>query len=64
MSEAVAQDNPHLYFEIQHLNRYGRDSLAALAEATSRIRDLITEGDEAGFVDLMKKGRQYFAMRG
>jgi chorismate mutase/prephenate dehydrogenase len=64
VSEAVAQDNPHLYFEIQHLNRYGRDSLAALAEATSRIRDLITEGDEAGFVELMNKGRQYFAMRG
>lgn len=63
VSEAVAQDNPHLYFEIQHLNRYGRDSLSALAEATNRIRDLITEGDEAGFVELMNKGRQYFAMR-
>ncbi len=64
VSEAVAQDNPHLYFEIQHLNRYGRDSLAALAEATGRIRDLVTEGDEAGFVELMQKGRKYFAMRG
>ncbi len=64
VSEAVAQDNPHLYFEIQHLNRFGRDSLAALAEATGRIRDLVTEGDEAGFVELMKKGRHYFAMRG
>lgn len=64
VSEAVAQDNPHLYFEIQHLNRYGRESLAALADAASRIRELVAAGDEQGFVDLMKKGRRYFELRG
>lgn len=64
VSEAVAQDNPHLYFEIQHLNKFGLGPLDALSEATSRIRELVASGDEDGFVDLMQKGREYFAMRG
>ncbi|MEE4160883.1 MAG: prephenate dehydrogenase/arogenate dehydrogenase family protein [Woeseiaceae bacterium] len=64
VSEAVAQDNPHLYFEIQHLNRYGREPLAALADAASRIQELVSAGDEEGFVDLMLRGREYFELRG
>ena len=64
VSEAVAQDNPYLYFEIQHLNRYGQGPLTALADAAGRIRELVAAGDEAGFVELMQKGRDYFAMRG
>ena len=64
VSEAVARDNPYLYFEIQHLNRYGQGPLTALADAARRIRELIASGDEAGFVELMQKGRDYFAMRG
>jgi len=63
VSEAVAQDNPHLYFEIQHLNKYGLAPLDALTQAASRIRELVASGDEDGFVDLMLKGRDYFAMR-
>ena len=64
VSEAVAQDNPRLYFEIQHLNRFGRDALAALADATHRIRDVVAAGDENAFVELMENGRRYFEMRG
>ena len=64
VSEAVAQDNPHLYFEIQHLNNFGLGPLDALAEATNRIRELVATGDEEGFVKLMDKGRDYFSMRG
>ena len=64
VSEAVAQDNPHLYFEIQHLNKFGVGPLDALSEAANRIRDLVSTGDEQGFVDLMHKGRDYFSMRG
>ncbi len=64
VSKAVAQDNPHLYYEIQHLNKYGLGPLDALAEAASRIRELVATGDEEGFVKLMDKGRDYFSMRG
>jgi len=64
VSKAVAQDNPHLYYEIQHLNKYGLGPLDALAEAANRIRELVATGDEEGFVKLMDKGRDYFSMRG
>lgn len=64
VSKAVAQDNPHLYYEIQHLNKFGLGPLDALIEAASRIRELVATGDEEGFVKLMDKGRDYFSMRG
>lgn len=64
VSEAVAQDNPRLYFEIQHLNKFGLKPLDALSQAAERIRELVAAGDEEGFVELMLKGRDYFAMRG
>ena len=59
----VAQDNPRLYFEIQHLNKFGLEPLDALCESMRRIRDLVAAGDEEGFVDLMGKGRDYLATR-
>ena len=64
VSRDVAHDNPHLYFEIQHLNKFGIGPLDALADAAKRIRELVSSGDEQGFVDLMLKGREYFALRG
>jgi chorismate mutase/prephenate dehydrogenase len=64
VSAAVAQDNPHLYFEIQNLNKFGLGPLDALCEAANRIREVVAAGDEPGFVDLMEKGRQYMALRG
>jgi chorismate mutase/prephenate dehydrogenase len=64
VSAAVAQDNPHLYFEIQHLNKFGLGPLDALCEASRRIRDVVAEGDEEAFVDLMRRGREYMALRG
>ncbi len=60
---AVARDNPHLYFEIQHLNRFGLGPLDALRDAAERIRDLVMSGDEDGFVELMQRGREYLALR-
>ena len=64
VSEAVAHDNPRLYFEIQNLNKFGLGPLDALSEAADRIRELVAKGDEEGFVELMQKGRDYFEMRG
>ena len=63
VSEAVAQDNPALYFEIQHLNRHGLGALDALTKAAVRIREMVAAGDEPGFVELMQKGREYLALR-
>ena len=64
VSAAVAQDNPHLYFEIQNLNKFGLGPLDALCEAARRIRETVVEGDEDAFVELMERGREYFALRG
>lgn len=64
VSAAVAKDNPHLYFEIQSLNRFGLGPLDALCEAATRIRETVAGGDEEAFVELMHKGREYLALRG
>jgi chorismate mutase/prephenate dehydrogenase len=63
VSAAVAQDNPHLYFEIQNLNKFGLGPLDALCDASNRIREAVAGGDEDGFVELMRKGREYMALR-
>jgi chorismate mutase/prephenate dehydrogenase len=64
VASAVARENPRLYFEIQHLNEFGLGPLDALCESVSRIRELVASGDEAGFIDVMQKGRAYLATRG
>jgi chorismate mutase/prephenate dehydrogenase len=63
VSGAVAQDNPHLYFEIQNLNKFGLGPLDALCDAARRIRETVANGDEDAFVDLMTRGRDYLATR-
>jgi len=63
VSAAVAQDNPRMYFEIQHLNKFGREPLDALYESVGRIRDAVVSGDEKSFIDLMHNGREYLATR-
>lgn len=63
VSAAVARDNPNLYFEIQHLNDFGLGPLDALCDSAERIRKMVADGDEAGFVALMEKGKAYMARR-
>ena len=63
VAEAVARDNPHLYYEIQNLNKFGLKPLDALSDAAERIRELVATGDEDGFVELMHRGRDYLALR-
>ena len=60
---AVAEENPHLYFEIQSLNAYGAESLDALHAAVERLRAVVRAGDEAGFAALMERGRAYLRGR-
>ncbi|NKB89487.1 MAG: prephenate dehydrogenase/arogenate dehydrogenase family protein [Acidobacteria bacterium] len=63
VSTAVASDNPHLYFEIQHLNEYGLEPLDALRESIDSIRSLVADGDEDSFVKLMRRGQEYLRQR-
>jgi chorismate mutase/prephenate dehydrogenase len=63
VASLVARDNPHLYFEIQALNDYGLTSLNAMLVATERVRRLVGQNDQQGFVALMEAGRRYLQNR-
>jgi len=60
----VAGEHPDLYFEIQTLNDYGTESLAALLYAVERLRSVVRANDLEGFRALMTRGRSYLAERG
>jgi chorismate mutase/prephenate dehydrogenase len=55
----VAAENPDLYFEIQTLNDYGTESLAALLYAVERLRSVVRANDLEGFRALMTRGKTY-----
>jgi chorismate mutase/prephenate dehydrogenase len=59
----VAAENPDLYFEIQSLNDYGTESLAALLYAVERLRSVVRAGDLDGFRTLMTRGKTYLQER-
>ncbi len=59
----VAAENPDLYFEIQTLNDYGTESLAALLYAVERLRSVVRAGDLDGFRGLMTRGKAYLDVR-
>jgi chorismate mutase/prephenate dehydrogenase len=59
----VAAENPDLYFEIQTLNDYGTESLAALLYAVERLRSVVRANDVEGFRGLMQRGRSYLQER-
>jgi chorismate mutase/prephenate dehydrogenase len=59
----VAGESPELYYEIQRLNAYGGESLAALRHAVERIATAVRNDDPAGFAAMMRRGREYLAGR-
>ncbi|MBL0219166.1 MAG: bifunctional chorismate mutase/prephenate dehydrogenase [Myxococcales bacterium] len=63
VASKVAAENPDLYFEIQTLNDYGTESLAALLYAVERLRSVIRAGDLEAFRALMTRGKDYLATR-
>ena len=63
LAGTVAGDNPHLYFEIQSLNDFGQDSLDALVSAVEQVREVVRDGNESRFTELMAAGLQYFGGR-
>ena len=64
VANQVAKENPNLYFEIQSLNDYGKESLAALGEAVEKLRTVVEKGDLDGFTALMESGAAYFEQTG
>jgi len=62
VAAAVAGENPHLYYEIQHENPHGERALAALTEAVTKVREAV-DGDEPAFVGIMEKGLEYLKNR-
>lgn len=63
VASLVAGESPALYFEIQALNQYGGESLAALADAVLRLQALVSNQDAAGFARLMRRGQAYLQDR-
>jgi chorismate mutase/prephenate dehydrogenase len=59
----VAEESPDLYYEIQSLNDYGAEALAALAAAVGRVRAAVSAKDRAAFVALMRRGHEYLSGR-
>lgn len=59
----VANESPDLYFEIQNLNDYGRESLTALRDAVERLWQSVTTNDGPEFGSMMRRGREYLAGR-
>jgi chorismate mutase / prephenate dehydrogenase len=63
VASRVAHESPELYFEIQSLNEYGRESLEALQGALSRLVSAVEKRDAGAFTSLMERGREYFDVR-
>lgn len=63
VASLVAGESPALYFEIQALNQYGGESLAALADAVTRLQAMVASQDAAGFARLMRRGQAYLQDR-
>jgi chorismate mutase/prephenate dehydrogenase len=59
----VAAESPELYFEIQNLNDYGRESLLALRRAVEKLWLSVSSGDAPQFTAMMQQGREYLAGR-
>lgn len=59
----VAAESPDLYFEIQHLNDYGRESLLALRRAVEKLWQSVSTADAPQFTAMMRQGREYLAGR-
>jgi chorismate mutase/prephenate dehydrogenase len=63
VAATVADEHPDLYFEIQTLNDYGTESLAALLYAVERLRSVVRANDLEGFRALMTRGKSYLKER-
>jgi chorismate mutase/prephenate dehydrogenase len=59
VAHKIANENPHLYFEIQKLNQYRQDAGDALKNAIEEILNAIGQDSDDAFVRIMQEGRSY-----
>ena len=60
VARRVSQENPNLYFEIQHLNDHSIKTIEELNRVIHEISDAIKMGSEENFVKIMNSGKKYF----
>ncbi len=58
---SVALEDPLLYYEIQHLNDNRDDIWRMFSKAVKDLREASLSDDPSEFVELMRKGRNYFS---
>jgi len=62
-SRRVANENPELYYQIQHVNPHTKETLDLLARSIEEIRAAATADESDGFVRIMERGRAYYGGR-
>ncbi|MBC7108856.1 MAG: prephenate dehydrogenase/arogenate dehydrogenase family protein [Methanomassiliicoccales archaeon] len=58
-SRDVANENAHLYFEIQHFNPYNVMALDQLVQSLDEIKKAGLNDDRSEFLNIMENGRKY-----
>jgi chorismate mutase / prephenate dehydrogenase len=59
-SMRVANENPELYYQIQHVNPHSRETLDLLVKSIEEIRTAAMDKESDGFVRIMERGRAYY----
>ncbi len=59
-SKRVANENPELYYAIQHLNPHSKHCLDLFLEAVGDIEASALDENGKKFVEIMKEGKEYF----
>lgn len=57
---SVALEDPHLYYEIQHLNVRNAEMWQRFTQAIDKVKKASLSGDPLEFVKIMNSGRLYF----
>ena len=59
-NESVALEDPYLYYEIQHLNKFRESMLKEFDDSVSDVVEAALADNPQAFKELMDRGREYF----
>ena len=63
VAKRVTDENPHLYYEIQYMNKHSSKMINELSDVIENISQYIEQGDEDAFVAMMEDGKSYFSVK-